>query len=97
MREITGIVADRDLSGEGVRSVDRALIAYGRAFEHPCKIRFVRWLIRSLAGGRVKIKHAGGAVIAIDPQDYIGWAIFRTSTSDGPLLEENAWVRDQTP
>jgi hypothetical protein len=97
LREITGIVADRDLSGEGARFVDRALIAYGRAFEHPCKIRFVRWLIHSLASGRVKIRHAGGAVIAIDPQDYIGLAIFRTSTGDGPLLEENAWARDQTP
>jgi FkbM family methyltransferase len=87
LREITGIVADRDLSGEGARFVDRALIAYGRAFEHPCEIGFVRWLIRSLAGGRVKIRHAGGAVIAIDPQDYIGWAIFRTGSYEPASLK----------
>jgi hypothetical protein len=34
---------------EGVRPIDRALIGYGRAFEHPCKIRLVRWLARRLA------------------------------------------------
>jgi len=86
LREITGIVTDRDLLGEGVRSVDRALIAYGRAFEHPCKIRFVRWLARNLAGGRIKIRHVGGAVIAIDPEDYIGWAIFRTGSYEPASL-----------
>jgi len=29
---------------EGARLLDAALTAYGRSFEHPCKIRFVRWL-----------------------------------------------------
>lgn len=60
----------------GARSLDRALIAYGRLFEHPCKLRIVRWLIRRLAAGRIKVRYARGAVIAIDPADYIGWAIF---------------------
>jgi FkbM family methyltransferase len=72
---------------EGARLLDAALMAYGRAFEHPCKIRFVRWLIRSLAGGRIKIRHAGGAVIAIDPADYIGWAIFRTGSYEPASLK----------
>jgi FkbM family methyltransferase len=72
---------------EGARFLDAALMAYGRAFEHPCKIRFVRWLARTLAGGRVKIRHAGGAVIAIDPEDYIGWAIFRTGSYEPASLK----------
>jgi FkbM family methyltransferase len=72
--------------GEGVRYVDRALIAYGRAFEHPCKIRFVRWLIRSLAGGRINVGCAASTVIAIDPADYIGWAIFRTGSYEPASL-----------
>jgi FkbM family methyltransferase len=72
--------------GEGVRSLDRALIAYGRAFEHPCKIRFVRWLIRSLAGGRIKVGCAASTIVAIDPADYIGWTIFRTGSYEPASL-----------
>ena len=62
------------------------LTTYGRAFEHPCKIRFVRWLVRALAGGRITMRHAGGAVIAVDPQDYIGWAIFRSGSYEPASL-----------
>src|SRR4029077_4588368 len=65
---------------EGARLLDAALTAYGRSFEHPFKIRFVRWLARTLAGGRIKMRHVGGAIIAIDPEDYIGWGIFRTGS-----------------
>jgi FkbM family methyltransferase len=71
---------------KGVRFVDRALIAYGRAFEHPCKIRLVRWLSRNLAGGRIKVRCAPSAVIAIDPADYVGWAIFRTGSYEPASL-----------
>jgi FkbM family methyltransferase len=62
----------------GVRLIDAALIAYGRAFEHPSKIRIVRWLARRLAGGEVHVRYASGATIAIDPADYVGWTIFKT-------------------
>jgi FkbM family methyltransferase len=62
----------------GARFIDVGLTAYGRAFEHPCKIRIVRWLVRRLAAGRIHVKHVGGAVVAVDPQDYIGWAVFKT-------------------
>jgi FkbM family methyltransferase len=72
---------------EGARLLDAALTAYGRAFEHPCKIRFVRWLARNFAGGRIQIRHVGGAVIAIDPEDYIGWAIFRTGSYEPASLK----------
>jgi FkbM family methyltransferase len=71
---------------EGVRPIDRALIGYGRAFEHPCKIRLVRWLARRLAAGRIGIKYAGGAVVAIDPLDYVGWAIFKTGAYEPQTL-----------
>jgi FkbM family methyltransferase len=71
---------------EGARFLDAALMAYGRSFEHPCKIRFVRWLARTLAGGRIKMRHVGGAIIAIDPEDYIGWAIFRTGSYEPASL-----------
>lgn len=70
----------------GARFLDAALTAYGRSFEHPCKIRFVRWLARTLAGGRIKMRHVGGAIIAIDPEDYIGWAIFRTGSYEPASL-----------
>ena len=59
---------------KGAHLIDAILTAYGRAFEHPGKIRFVRWLVRALAGGRIKMRHVGGTVIAVDPADYIGWA-----------------------
>jgi FkbM family methyltransferase len=72
---------------EGARFLDAALMAYGRSFEHPCKIRFVRWLARTLAGGRIKMRHVGGAIIAIDPEDYIGWAIFRTGSYEPASLK----------
>src|SRR5207302_8939995 len=65
-------------SSAGVQWLDSALIAYGRAFEHPSKIRVVRWLVRKLAAGRIRVRYARGAAIAIDPADYIGWAIFKT-------------------
>ena len=71
----------------GARLRDAALIAYGRAFEHPSKIRFVRWLVRRLAAGRIKVRHAPGAVIAIDPADYIGWAVFSTGHYEPTTLD----------
>jgi FkbM family methyltransferase len=71
---------------EGAHLVDTILTAYGRAFEHPGKIRLVRWLARNFAGGRIKMRHAGGAVIAVDPEDYIGWAIFRTGSYEPASL-----------
>ena len=72
---------------EGEHLVDAVLTAYGRAFEHPGKIRLVRWLARTFAGGRIKIRHVGGAVVAIDPEDYIGWAIFRTGSFEPASLK----------
>jgi FkbM family methyltransferase len=74
------------LTAEGVRPIDQALLAYGRAFEHPCKIRLVRWLIRRFAAGRIRTKYAAGAVVAVDPDDYIGWAIFKTGAYEPQTL-----------
>jgi FkbM family methyltransferase len=71
---------------KGAHLIDAILTAYGRGFEHPGKIRFVRWLVRALAGGRVKMRHVGGTVIAVDPEDYIGWAIFRTGSYEPASL-----------
>jgi FkbM family methyltransferase len=71
---------------KGAHFIDAILTAYGRAFEHPGKIRFVRWLVRALAGGRVKMRHVGGAVVAVDPEDYIGWAVFRTGSYEPASL-----------
>src|SRR5580700_11245344 len=71
---------------KGAHLIDAVLTTYGRAFEHPCKIRFVRWLVRALAGGRIAMRHVGGAVIAVDPQDYIGWAVFRTGSYEPASL-----------
>lgn len=83
------LAADRSelaLAATGARRVDRMLLAYGRAFEHPCKIRLVRWLVRRLAAGRIRTKYAAGAVVAIDPHDYIGWAIFKTGAYEPRTL-----------
>ena len=83
------MTADRSqlaLTAEGVRPIDRALLAYGRAFEHPCKIRLVRWLARRLAAGRIRTKYAAGAVVAIDPHDYVGWAIFKAGAYEPQTL-----------
>jgi len=83
------MTADRSqlaLTAEGVRPIDRALLAYGRSFEHPCKIRLVRWLARRLAAGRIRTKYAAGAVVAIDPYDYVGWAIFKTGAYEPQTL-----------
>src|ERR1700731_4036235 len=71
---------------EGAHFIDAILTAYGRAFEHPSKIRFVRWLVRALAGGRVEMRHVGGTIIAVDPEDYIGWAIFKTGSYEPTSL-----------
>jgi FkbM family methyltransferase len=69
-----------------VRWRDAALIAYARGFEHPSKIRIVRWLARCLAGNQVHIGYAPGAIVAIDPADYIGWAIFKTGSYETASL-----------
>jgi FkbM family methyltransferase len=66
--------------------MDAVLTAYARGFEHPCKVRLVRWLARTFAGGRIKMKHASGAVVAVDPEDYVGWAIFRTGSYEPASL-----------
>lgn len=71
---------------KGARVIDIVLIAYGRSFEHPCKIRIVRWLIRWMAPRRINVRHAGGAIVAIDPQDYIGRAIFMTGVYEPESL-----------
>lgn len=70
----------------GVRPIDRALLTYGRAFEHPFKIRLVRWMAGRLAAGRIRTKYAAGAVVAIDPHDYVGWAIFKTGAYEPQSL-----------
>jgi FkbM family methyltransferase len=62
----------------GHRLVDSCLLAYARTVEHPSKIRILKWLIHGLAGGRIEVRHAGGAVVAVDPDDYVGWHIFKT-------------------
>jgi FkbM family methyltransferase len=69
----------------GKRLIDRALMAYARAFEHPCKIRLIRWLIRNFAR-RIEIEHADGTVFVTDPDDYIGWQIFRTGSYEPASL-----------
>jgi FkbM family methyltransferase len=71
------VVAPGDLVriAAGRRWIDVALLAYARSFEHPMKLRFVRWLFRHFAGGRVQVRYASDAVVSIDPADYIGWAI----------------------
>lgn len=74
------------LTAVGARTIDRVLMAYGQAFEHPCKVRLVRWLARRLAAGRIRIQYAAGAVAAIDPHDHIGWAIFKTGAYEPQAL-----------
>src|ERR1700730_18018367 len=63
---------------KGVRWLDAALLTYGRGFEHPFKIRIVRALARRLAANRILVRYAPGAVIGIDPADYVGWAICKS-------------------
>lgn len=74
-------------AAQGMRLVDRALIAYARGPEHPAKIRLLRWLIRWIAGNRLGIRYAAGATVAIDPTDYIGWAILRTGQYEAATLD----------
>jgi FkbM family methyltransferase len=66
--------------------IDAALVAYARGFEHPAKIRILRWLVRRLVAGRVRVRYAPRATIAIDPADYIGWAVLRTSHYEAASL-----------
>jgi FkbM family methyltransferase len=89
LTDSSAVAADRSawpVTAEGARAIDRALLAYGRAFEHPCKIRLARWLVRRLAAGRIRTKYAADAVVAIDPHDYIGWAIFKTGAYEPQTL-----------
>jgi FkbM family methyltransferase len=71
----------------GAGLLDRLLIAYARGPEHPAKIRMVRWLIRRLTAGRLHFRYACSATIAIDPSDYIGWAILRTGHYEPASLD----------
>lgn len=74
------------LAAQGARLVERALIAYARGPEHPAKVRVLHWLIRRLTLGRLQVRYAAGARIAIDPADYIGWAILRTGSYEPASL-----------
>jgi FkbM family methyltransferase len=71
----------------GASLVDRALIAYARGPEHPSKIRAIHWLIRRVRGGKMRVRYAARATIAIDPSDYIGWAILRTGSYEPASLD----------
>ncbi len=73
-------------AARGTRLVDRTLIAYARGPEHPAKIRALHWLIRRLTAGRLRVRYAAGAQIAIDPNDYIGWSILRTGSYEPASL-----------
>jgi FkbM family methyltransferase len=70
----------------GRRWIDVALLAYARSFEHPMKLRFVRWLFRHLAGGQVQVRYASDTVAAVDPTDYIGWAVVRQGSYEPASL-----------
>jgi FkbM family methyltransferase len=85
-----------DALAGGVRFLDQALIAYARSFEHPCKIRIVRWLIRHLAAGRIMVRYAR-ATVAIDPADYIGWAIFKTGSYEPSSLALAMSIMEEEP
>ena len=74
-------------AANGVRLRDVALIAYARGPEHPSKIRLLRWLVHRLAAGEIRVRYAPNTVIAIDPSDYIGWAIFRTGAYERASIE----------
>jgi len=80
-----------------VRLIDRALIAYARAFEHPAKIRIIRWLARHLATGRIFVRYAPGAMIGIDPADFIGWAIFSTGRYELASLRLALQIMQEEP
>lgn len=56
----------------GERVWDRMLIAYARAWDHPSKVRLIRWLAR-LSPLRVLLP-AGGSV-KVDVSDYMGWSL----------------------
>lgn len=71
----------------GRRWRDRALIAYARGPEHPTKVRLLHWLIRGLAAGRIEVCYCGGARIAIEPADYVGWAILRSGHYEPASLD----------
>lgn len=70
----------------GIGIIERALIAYARGPEHPAKVRVLHWLFRRLTFGRLQVRYAGGARIAIDPADYIGWEILRTGSYEPASL-----------
>jgi FkbM family methyltransferase len=77
--------------------VDAALIAYARSFEHPAKVRIVRWIARRLVSGRVRVRYAQGAMIAVDPADYIGWSIFKTGYYEPASLNLALRILDEEP
>jgi FkbM family methyltransferase len=80
-----------------VRWVDAALVAYARGFEHPAKIRILRWLGRRLVASRVQVRYAPGATIAIDPADYIGWAVLRTGHYEAASLSRALQIMSRQP
>jgi FkbM family methyltransferase len=83
------------LAGAGF--VDRMLTAYARGPEHPTKVRVLHWLIRRLSAGQTRFRYASGATIAIDPADYIGWAILRTGHYEPESLDLALRLMSTTP
>lgn len=65
-------------AAEGLRWIDAVFVTYSRSFDHPFKLRLVRSLGQNLLQGKVLIKYANDMTLAVDPSDYIGWAITRT-------------------
>ena len=46
----------------------------------------LRWLARRVAGGDIRVRYAPGAVLGVDPADYIGWSLFRTGAYEPASL-----------
>jgi FkbM family methyltransferase len=82
---------------KGLRWIDAALVTYARGFEHPAKIRLLRWLARRLVAGRIRVRYGAGAAVAIDPADYIGWAILRTGLYEAASLARALQIMARQP
>ena len=68
---------------KGVRWIDAALVAYARGFEHPAKIRILRWLGRRLVAGQLRVHYASGATIAIEGDDQLAALLARMAEAVG--------------
>ena len=78
------------------RSVSKLMAWYARAFDHPFKIRIIHTIFRTFLQDGALLP-LNGALLSVDPADFIGWAILKTGRYEPNTISLMVDILRNTP